>query len=72
MAGSWSACSLLGGLQGALGWYMVMSGLVDRTDVSHFRLSAHLLLALFILAALDLDRARPAAAGATGEDRPPG
>ena len=43
---------LLGGSQGALGWYMVMSGLVDRTDVSHFRLSAHLLLALFIIAAL--------------------
>lgn len=52
---------LLGGAQGALGWYMVMSGLSDRTDVSHFRLSAHLLLALFILAvlvwtALDLRR----------------
>ena len=30
---------VLGGLQGALGWYMVMSGLIDRTDVSHFRLS---------------------------------
>jgi len=43
---------LLGGSQGVLGWYMVMSGLVDRTDVSHFRLSAHLLLALFIMAAL--------------------
>jgi cytochrome c oxidase assembly protein subunit 15 len=42
----------LGGSQGLLGWYMVMSGLVDRTDVSHFRLSAHLLLALFIMAAL--------------------
>jgi cytochrome c oxidase assembly protein subunit 15 len=42
---------VLGGLQGALGWYMVMSGLVDRTDVSHFRLSAHLLLALTIMAA---------------------
>src|SRR5689334_20001831 len=42
---------ILGGLQGALGWYMVMSGLVDRTDVSHFRLSAHLLLALTIMAA---------------------
>jgi heme a synthase len=39
---------VLGGMQGALGWYMVMSGLVDRTDVSHFRLSAHLLLALAI------------------------
>ena len=46
------ALLLLGGSQGLLGWYMVMSGLVDRTDVSHFRLSAHLLLALFIMAAL--------------------
>ena len=43
---------VLGGLQGVLGWYMVMSGLVDRTDVSHFRLSAHLLLALAIIGAL--------------------
>ena len=43
---------ILGGLQGALGWYMVMSGLVDRTDVSHFRLSAHLLLAFAIMGAL--------------------
>ncbi|WP_265530752.1 COX15/CtaA family protein [Sphingomicrobium marinum] len=55
------ALFLLGGSQGALGWYMVQSGLVDRTDVSHFRLSAHLLTALFILAglvwtALDLKR----------------
>ena len=46
------ALLLLGGSQGLLGWYMVMSGLVERTDVSHFRLSAHLLLALFIMAAL--------------------
>ncbi|HXG80427.1 MAG TPA: COX15/CtaA family protein [Sphingomicrobium sp.] len=43
---------LLGGAQGALGWFMVQSGLTERTDVSHFRLSAHLLLAFFILAAL--------------------
>ncbi|MDQ3143265.1 MAG: COX15/CtaA family protein, partial [Pseudomonadota bacterium] len=42
----------LGASQGALGWYMVQSGLIDRTDVSHFRLSAHLLTALFILAGL--------------------
>ena len=42
----------LGGLQGVVGWYMVMSGLVDRTDVSHLRLSAHLLLALAIMSAL--------------------
>ena len=46
------ALFLLGGAQGALGWFMVQSGLVDRTDVSHFRLSAHLLLAFFIMAAL--------------------
>jgi len=40
----------LGGLQGALGWFMVKSGLVDLPAVSHFRLAAHLGLALFILA----------------------
>ncbi|MFC4291268.1 COX15/CtaA family protein [Sphingorhabdus arenilitoris] len=43
---------LLGGLQGVIGWWMVVSGLADRTDVSHFRLATHLLLALFILASL--------------------
>jgi len=61
---------LLGGAQGVLGWYMVMSGLADRTDVSHFRLSAHLLLALAIIGALvwvALDLRRLAA---TGQDRP--
>ncbi len=42
----------LGGLQGVIGWWMVASGLVERTDVSHFRLAAHLLLALFVLASL--------------------
>ena len=36
-------------LQGFLGWYMVKSGLVDRTDVSHFRLSMHLTMAFLIL-----------------------
>ena len=35
--------------QGFLGWYMVSSGLIDRIDVSHFRLSAHLSLAFLIL-----------------------
>lgn len=43
---------LLGGAQGALGWYMVKSGLADRPEVSHFRLAAHLALALVIFAAL--------------------
>lgn len=42
----------LGGLQGAIGWWMVASGLVERTDVSHIRLTVHLLTALFILAGI--------------------
>ena len=50
---------VLGGAQGALGWFMVMSGLSDRIDVSQYRLAAHLGLAFFIFAfmvwvALDL------------------
>ena len=36
-------------LQGFIGWYMVSSGLIDNNDVSHFRLSIHLSLALFLL-----------------------
>ena len=43
---------LLGGLQGAMGWYMVKSGLVDNPRVSQFRLTAHLGIALLILAAM--------------------
>ena len=35
--------------QGFIGWYMVSSGLIDRVDVSHFRLSIHLLIAFIIL-----------------------
>ena len=35
--------------QGFIGWYMVSSGLIDRIDVSHFRLSIHLLTAFIIL-----------------------
>ena len=61
---------LLGGSQGLLGWYMVMSGLVDRTDVSHFRLSAHLLLALFIMAALIWTALDLQYLAKTGENRP--
>jgi cytochrome c oxidase assembly protein subunit 15 len=55
----------LGALQGAIGWWMVASGLIDRPDVSHIRLAVHLLTALLIFAALiwvalDLSaRARP-------------
>lgn len=39
---------LLGGAQGLLGWFMVKSGLVDIPEVSHFRLAAHLALALLV------------------------
>lgn len=39
---------LLGGGQGLLGWYMVKSGLIDQPDVSHYRLTAHLGLAVLI------------------------
>ena len=43
---------ILGGLQGALGWYMVASGLVNRVDVSQYRLAAHLTLACVLFAAI--------------------
>ena len=43
---------VLGGSQGVLGWFMVKSGLVDRPDVSQYRLAAHLSLAVFIYALL--------------------
>lgn len=57
---TWKCAGLfaLGGAQGALGWYMVASGLVDRPDVSQYRLAAHLITAfvcygLIIWVALD-------------------
>lgn len=43
---------VLGGMQGVLGWWMVMSGLVERTEVSQYRLAAHLGLATLIYGAL--------------------
>ena len=46
------ALFVLGGAQGALGWYMVSSGLIDRIDVSQYRLAAHLTLAALIFAAI--------------------
>jgi heme a synthase len=60
---------VLGGAQGALGWYMVMSGLVDHPGVSQYRLAAHLALGVAIFAvllwvALDLVRPRAAAGAA--------
>lgn len=42
----------LGALQGAVGWWMVASGLTQRTEVSQYRLAAHLILALVIFAAV--------------------
>jgi cytochrome c oxidase assembly protein subunit 15 len=42
----------LGALQGAVGWWMVASGLADRVEVSQYRLATHLVLACLIYAAL--------------------
>ena len=56
----------LGALQGALGWYMVKSGLVDDPKVSQFRLTAHLGVALAIISAqlwIALELLRPTAGG---------
>ena len=46
------ALFLLGGLQGAVGWWMVASGLIDRVDVSQYRLATHLIIAFLILGAM--------------------
>jgi cytochrome c oxidase assembly protein subunit 15 len=56
-----SAILFLGALQGAIGWYMVSSGLIERVDVSQYRLALHLSVAFLILAsviwlALDIGR----------------
>jgi cytochrome c oxidase assembly protein subunit 15 len=48
-----AALFILGGLQGAIGWFMVLSGLEGNgTEVSPYRLSAHLIMALFLMSAL--------------------
>jgi cytochrome c oxidase assembly protein subunit 15 len=63
----------LGGVQGAIGWYMVKSGLSHRVDVSQYRLALHLTTALMILALivwLALDE-WPGAARATGRQATP-
>jgi heme a synthase len=58
----------LGALQGAVGWWMVASGLAQRTEVSQYRLAAHLILALVIFSAIVWTvrrmRVRPAVAAA--------
>jgi cytochrome c oxidase assembly protein subunit 15 len=67
-AGRLALIFALGGLQGAVGWYMVKSGLVDDPRVSQFRLAAHLGLAFLIFAAMFwtalslVDARRPAVA----------
>lgn len=63
---------VLGAAQGALGWYMVQSGLVDDPRVSQLRLAAHLGLALLIFASmfwLALSLLRPARTGADAHPR---
>ncbi len=62
MGGWLIALFFLGGLQGAVGWFMVASGLVDDPRVSQYRLTLHLSLAFLIFAcalwlALSLSRA---------------
>jgi heme a synthase len=42
----------LGALQGVVGWWMVISGLSERVEVSHYRLATHLMLALLIFSAI--------------------
>ena len=60
----------LGGLQGVIGWWMVKSGFVDRTDVSQYRLTVHLGLAFSILGyllwvAMDIAHPRPRSSATT-------
>jgi cytochrome c oxidase assembly protein subunit 15 len=50
----------LGALQGAVGWWMVASGLTERVEVSQYRLATHLLLACLIYVALLWTAQRPA------------
>jgi heme a synthase len=63
------AMFVLGGLQGAIGWWMVSSGLSgDRLDVAAYRLATHLSLAFLLMAltawtAMDLLKPKPAGAG---------
>lgn len=64
---------LLGAVQGALGWYMVSSGLVDNPRVSHYRLTAHLGLAVLLYAMLlwmALGLLRPRSVTAISHPRP--
>ncbi len=60
----------LGGLQGAVGWWMVASGLTDRVDVSQYRLAVHLTLACVILALTVWTMAAVLDRGQRGAPRP--
>lgn len=60
----------LGAMQGVMGWLMVMSGLVDRPSVSHYRLAAHLSLA-FVIFGFALWLARDLHVGRTPATAPP-
>lgn len=62
---------VLGGLQGAIGWYMVSSGLSERVDVSQYRLALHLSVAFAILAWLVWLALAEARAGVAPEGPPP-
>lgn len=65
--------ALLWALQGALGWYMVASGLVNEPRVSHYRLTAHLLAACLLYAVMlsvALGQLRPAGAADASSRRP--
>jgi heme a synthase len=60
----------LGALQGAVGWWMVVSGLTERVEVSQYRLAVHLVLACLILAAV-LWTACRILSGPAGSGAPP-
>lgn len=63
---------LLGGAQGALGWWMVASGLSERIDVSQYRLAAHLGLAVLLFGLMfwtAIELRAPVAAGTRGTAR---
>ncbi len=68
----WGVVALFG-IQGAIGWIMVASGLRDRPVVSHFRLTIHLLAAMLLLSVvlwMALDRLRRAREARGARDRP--
>lgn len=68
-----AAVALLWALQGALGWYMVASGLVHEPRVSHYRLTAHLLAACLLYAVMlsvALEQLRPADPAEASPRRP--